>query len=54
MRKFSSGSTGGRRGLSRRKLLKKVLSTKARQEESEFILKCFTALPAPAAATETK
>mmetsp|Transcript_55377 Transcript_55377/g.134491 ORF Transcript_55377/g.134491 Transcript_55377/m.134491 type:complete len:107 (-) Transcript_55377:423-743(-) len=38
MRKFS---TPGRRGTSRRKVLKKALATKARQEESEFISKCF-------------
>jgi hypothetical protein len=54
MRKFSSGSTGGRRGTSRRKLLKKVLSTKARQEESEFIANCFTTVPAPGVVADTK
>jgi hypothetical protein len=43
MRKFKKG---GRKGLSRRKLLKKAQASKARQEESEFISKCFTAIPA--------
>jgi hypothetical protein len=43
MRKFK---TGGRKGVSRRKLMKKAMSSKARQSESEFITKCFTmALP---------
>jgi hypothetical protein len=42
MRKFK---TGGRRGLSRRKLVKKALSSAARQEEAEFIAKCFITLP---------
>lgn len=44
MRKFK---TGGRRGLSRRKILKKAQSAKARQEESEFIARCFITAPAP-------
>jgi len=44
MRKFK---TGGRKGLSRRKLLKKAQSSKARQTEAEFIAKCFTNLPPP-------
>ena len=44
MRKFK---TSGRRGTSRRKIMKKALSTKARQEESEFISKCFITSPAP-------
>jgi hypothetical protein len=43
MRKFK---TGGRRGLSRRKLVKKALSSAARQEEAEFIAKCYITLPA--------
>jgi hypothetical protein len=42
MRKFS---TPGRRGTSRRKILKKAQSSKARQEESEFIAKCFLTGP---------
>ena len=42
MRKFK---TGGRRGVSRRKLLKKGQASKARQEEAEFIAKCFTTVP---------
>ena len=44
MRKFK---TSGRRGTSRRKIMKKALSTKARQDESEFIAKCFISTPAP-------
>ncbi len=44
MRKFS---TPGRRGTSRRKTLKKVLSSRARQSENEFIAKCFITGPAP-------
>jgi hypothetical protein len=44
MRKFA---TPGRKGLSRRKLLKKAQSSKARQEENEFIAKCFITGPAP-------
>lgn len=44
MRKFK---TTGKRGLSRRKMLKKAQAAKARQEEAEFIAKCFTSIPAP-------
>ena len=44
MRKFSSP---GKRGTSRRKILKKAQSSKARQEEMEFIAKCFITGPAP-------
>ena len=44
MRKFK---TGGRKGLSRRKLLKKAQSSKARQDEAEFIAKCFITVPPP-------
>lgn len=44
MRKFK---TAGRRGTSRRKIMKKALSTRARQEENEFISKCFISVPAP-------
>jgi hypothetical protein len=44
MRKFK---TGGRKGLSRRKLLKKAQSSRARQLEAEFIAKCFLTIPAP-------
>jgi hypothetical protein len=44
MRKFA---TPGRKGLSRRKILKKAQSSKARQEENEFIAKCFIIGPAP-------
>mmetsp|Transcript_129370 Transcript_129370/g.182401 ORF Transcript_129370/g.182401 Transcript_129370/m.182401 type:complete len:104 (-) Transcript_129370:93-404(-) len=49
MRKFS---TPGRRGMSRRKILKKSLAAKARQEENEFIAKCFTTGPVPNAEEE--
>merc|ERR1711935_836693 len=44
MRKFS---TPGRRGMSRRKVLRKAESSAARQEENEFIAKCFITGPAP-------
>ena len=44
MRKFK---TGGRRGTSRRKLMKKALASKARQEENEFIAKCFITTAPP-------
>ena len=44
MRKFS---TPGKRGMSRRKILKKSLASKARQEENEFIAKCFLTGPVP-------
>ena len=46
MRKFK---TTGKRGLSRRRLFKKAQAAKARQEENEFIAKCFLHLPAPGA-----
>ena len=38
MRKFSSP---GKRGTSRRKVLKKAQASEARQKENEFISKCF-------------
>ena len=38
MRKFS---TPGRRGTSRRKIMKKAQASEARQKEIEFIMKCF-------------
>jgi len=38
MRKFK---TGGRRGISRRKMMKKAQASKARQDEVEFINKCY-------------
>ena len=44
MRKFK---TGGRKGTSRRKLIKKALASKARQEENEFISKCFITTAPP-------
>eukprot|EP00523_Entomoneis_sp_CCMP467_P005481 CAMPEP_0168744610 /NCGR_PEP_ID=MMETSP0724-20121128/14182_1 /TAXON_ID=265536 /ORGANISM="Amphiprora sp., Strain CCMP467" /LENGTH=102 /DNA_ID=CAMNT_0008792279 /DNA_START=80 /DNA_END=388 /DNA_ORIENTATION=+ len=43
MRKFKKT---GRRGTSRRKMMKKALASKARQEEAEFIAKCFISVPA--------
>ena len=49
MRKFK---TGGRKGTSRRKVLKKIQSSKARQSEAEFIAKCFSTVPAPNADDE--
>jgi hypothetical protein len=44
MRKFKSG---GRKGTSRRKLMKKALASKARQRENEFIAKCFITTAPP-------
>jgi hypothetical protein len=44
MRKFA---TPGKKGISRRKTLKKAQASKARQEENEFIAKCFIIGPAP-------
>jgi hypothetical protein len=49
MRKFK---TGGRKGISRRKLMKKALSSSARQSEAEFIAKCYLTVPAPVSSTE--
>ena len=45
MRKFK---TVGRKGLTRRKLLKKAQSSRARQEEAEFIAKCYITVPVTA------
>ena len=42
MRKFSSP---GKRGTSRRKVLKKAQAADARQKENEFISKCFITGP---------
>ena len=50
MRKFKKST--GRRGLSRRKLMKKALASKARQEEAEFISKCYITIPAAGAEEE--
>lgn len=44
MRKFK---TGGRKGMSRRKLMKKNLANSARQEENEFIAKCYITTTPP-------
>ena len=44
MRKFK---TGGRKGISRRKLMKKALASKARQSENEFIAKCYITTAPP-------
>jgi len=41
MRKFQ------RRGLSKRKTMKKAFSAQARQAENEFLAKCFTSVPPP-------
>jgi hypothetical protein len=49
MRKFK---TGGRKGISRRKLMKKALSSSARQSEAEFIAKCYLTVPAPASSSD--
>jgi hypothetical protein len=46
MRKFK---ITGKRGTSRRKILKKAQSQQARQKETEFIAKCFTTTAAPGA-----
>jgi hypothetical protein len=51
MRKFK---TTGRKGTTRRKLLKKAQASKARQEESEFISKCFITVPAPNSEDDSK
>mmetsp|Transcript_6093 Transcript_6093/g.7880 ORF Transcript_6093/g.7880 Transcript_6093/m.7880 type:complete len:106 (-) Transcript_6093:73-390(-) len=42
MRKFKKV---GKKGTSRRKMMKKALASKARQTESEFIAKCFITVP---------
>jgi hypothetical protein len=44
MRKFQ---TVGKKGVTRRKILKKAQASKARQLENEFIAKCFQTGPAP-------
>uniref|UniRef100_A0A7S1E1G2 Uncharacterized protein n=1 Tax=Thalassionema nitzschioides TaxID=33649 RepID=A0A7S1E1G2_9STRA len=44
MRKFKSP---GKRGLSRRKMLKKAQAANARAKEAEFIAKCFSSIPPP-------
>lgn len=44
MRKFR---TGGKKGTSRRKILKKAEASLQRQIEAEFISKCFITVPAP-------
>jgi hypothetical protein len=50
MRKFKTG--GGKKGISRRKLMKKALSSTARQEEAEFIAKCYLTVPAPSTGSD--
>lgn len=45
MRKFKTG--GGKKGVSRRKLLKKAQASKARQVEAEFIAGCYITVPPP-------
>mmetsp|Transcript_26139 Transcript_26139/g.55594 ORF Transcript_26139/g.55594 Transcript_26139/m.55594 type:complete len:107 (-) Transcript_26139:97-417(-) len=44
MRKFKKG---GRRGTSRKKMMRKLQSSAARQIENEFIAKCFITVPPP-------
>eukprot|EP00569_Conticribra_weissflogii_P007996 CAMPEP_0171329074 /NCGR_PEP_ID=MMETSP0878-20121228/1015_1 /TAXON_ID=67004 /ORGANISM="Thalassiosira weissflogii, Strain CCMP1336" /LENGTH=106 /DNA_ID=CAMNT_0011828977 /DNA_START=43 /DNA_END=363 /DNA_ORIENTATION=+ len=44
MRKFKKG---GRRGTSRKKMMRKMQSSAARQIENEFIAKCFMTVPPP-------
>merc|ERR1719251_738740 len=44
MRKFKKG---GRRGTSRKKMMRKMQSSAARQIENEFIAKCFLTVPPP-------
>mmetsp|Transcript_14630 Transcript_14630/g.25001 ORF Transcript_14630/g.25001 Transcript_14630/m.25001 type:complete len:106 (+) Transcript_14630:104-421(+) len=44
MRKFKKG---GRRGTSRKKMMRKMQSSAARQVENEFIAKCFITVPPP-------
>ncbi|KAL7466993.1 hypothetical protein ACHAXS_007261 [Conticribra weissflogii] len=49
MRKFKKG---GRRGTSRKKMMRKMQSSAARQIENEFIAKCFMTVPPPNADDE--
>eukprot|EP01083_Nonionella_stella_P009315 26883_1 len=44
MRKFKKG---GKRGTSRKKMMRKMQSGAARQVENEFIAKCFLTVPPP-------
>ncbi|KAL9183743.1 hypothetical protein ACHAXT_004599 [Thalassiosira profunda] len=44
MRKFKKG---GRKGTSRKKMMRKMQSSAARQVENEFIAKCFISIPPP-------
>ncbi|KAL7548181.1 hypothetical protein ACHAWF_011475 [Thalassiosira exigua] len=44
MRKFKKG---GRKGTSRKKMMRKMQSSAARQVENEFIAKCFITVPPP-------
>eukprot|EP00571_Detonula_confervacea_P016948 CAMPEP_0172303932 /NCGR_PEP_ID=MMETSP1058-20130122/5421_1 /TAXON_ID=83371 /ORGANISM="Detonula confervacea, Strain CCMP 353" /LENGTH=109 /DNA_ID=CAMNT_0013014969 /DNA_START=83 /DNA_END=412 /DNA_ORIENTATION=- len=44
MRKFKKG---GKRGTSRKKMMRKLQSGAARQVENEFIAKCFLTIPPP-------
>eukprot|EP01083_Nonionella_stella_P137876 419499_1 len=44
MRKFKKG---GRKGTSRKKMMRKMASGAARQVENEFIAKCFMTVPPP-------
>jgi hypothetical protein len=51
MRKFKSV---GRKGTSRRKMLKKAQASKARQTEAEFIAQCYITAPPPNSVEEPK
>ena len=51
MRKFK---TGGRKGVSRRKLMKKALASTARQQENEFIAKCYITTAPPNSEGDSK
>mmetsp|Transcript_7961 Transcript_7961/g.12873 ORF Transcript_7961/g.12873 Transcript_7961/m.12873 type:complete len:107 (+) Transcript_7961:95-415(+) len=44
MRKFKKG---GKKGTSRKKMMRKMQSSAARQVENEFIAKCFLTVPPP-------
>jgi hypothetical protein len=51
MRKFKSV---GRKGTSRRKMLKKAQASKARQTEAEFIAQCYITAPPPNSVEQPK
>ena len=51
MRKFQKG---GKKGMSKKKMMRKMQSSAARQVENEFIAKCFMTIPPPAPVEEPK